>query len=258
VNIPLESLARRIHELPPRGKWFTVFDVDRRRALWARSRLRARGRSGVEAVYGESWLAAGPAETGPTRGRLWEPHGLLTEAVETAGGLWGSVQGRRALDIACGAGRDGVFLALSGFVVEGWDLLPDALERCNDLARRCGVELRTACRDVERLPESRADSAPDSDASRFDLICCFNYLHRPLMPWIARSVRPGGLVVYETFVYPQRALFGKPRREAFILKPGELRTYFPGWEVLVFREGLAGPRRHAASLIARRSPIGRQ
>jgi len=91
-------------------------------------------------------------------------------------------------------------------------------------------------------------------ASQYDLICCFNFLHRPLLPWILGGVRPGGLVVYETFVHPQREMFGKPRRDAHLLKSGELRGYFAGWDVLKYREGLTGPKRHVASVIARRRP----
>ncbi len=242
VNIPLEELTQRLHELPPKVQHLTVFDANPVRARWARSRLRARERQNIEVASGEAWLAAGVTEAGPSRGRLWEPHGLLREAVELARESWGSVSGKGALDIACGAGRDAVVLALAGFDVEAWDVLPDALERCGDLARRSGVVISTALRDVERNP-SIARSA-------YDLICCFNFLHRPLMTVIAEAVRPGGFVVYETFLEQQRVLFGKPRRNAHLLKAGELAGFFTGWDVLVSREGLAGPRRYVASLVA--------
>jgi hypothetical protein len=86
----------------------------------------------------------------------------------------------------------------------------------------------------------------------FDMICCFNFLHRPLMPAIAEAVRRGGLVVYETFVHPQGEMFGRPTREAHLLRAGELPGFFAAWELLVLREGLTGPRRFAASLIARK------
>ncbi len=72
------------------------------------------------------------------------------------------------------------------------------------------------------------------------------------MPQIVEGVRPGGLVVYETFVDPQRQQFGKPSRETHVLKSGELPKWFTGWEILASREGLSGPRRYAAGLIARK------
>lgn len=248
VNIPLEELAHRIHELPPRSVAVTIFDEDPTRARWAASRLRARERVVAAVHHGLSWLADGPTESGPSRSRLWQPHDLLIELVELIrrdGLLQLAGDPRpRALDIACGAGRDAVFLAMSGFHVEAWDILPDALALADDLARRSGVSIHMSQRDVEREP-AIAENA-------YDLVCCFNFLHRPLLPHITAAVRPGGLVVYETFVEPQRETFGKPSRASHVLATGELARAFANLEILVSREGLAGPRRYAASLIARK------
>jgi len=248
VNIPLEELARRIHELPPRDVPVTIFDEHPTRARRAASRLRARGRAVATVHHGLSWLADGPTEFGPSRLRLWQPHALLIELVELIrrDGLLqlGGDARPRALDIACGSGRDAVFLALSGFDVEAWDNLPDALSMAGELARRNGVAIRAAQRDVESDPAIGTD--------QFDLVCCFNFLHRPLMSHIAAAIRSGGLVVYETFVEPQRETFGKPSRASHVLATGELVRAFADWEILVSREGLAGPRRYAASLIARK------
>ncbi len=244
VNIPLESLADRIHELPRRDKVFTVYADDLTRAKCACEKLKSHGRPLAKPASGESWLADGPTETGPSASRLWAPHDLLAEAVELAQRAWGTLEDFSAIDIACGTGRDAVYLGLRGLKVEAWDILPDALDRCRDLAKRHCVSIDTRCADVE------CDET--LQAGRYDLVACFNYLHRPLMPSLAAAVRPGGLVVYETFVHPQRELFGKPRRDKHLLRPGELPGFFQGWTLLVSREGLVSPRRHAASLIARK------
>lgn len=245
VNIPLEELVNRIHELSPPESPLAIYDDCRTRARWAASRLRARGRVTLSVFSGDPWLRSGPTVAGPQGcDRLWQPHALVREALAAAGRIWSSFDGRRALDLACGAGRDAVFLALSGFETEAWDVLPDALARCRDLARRYGATVTTRQRDLE--------SEPQSIGERFDLICVFNYLHRPLMGAIADAVRPGGLMVYETFVQPQREMFGKPRRDAFVLKAGELPEWFHGWRIIASRESLAGPRRFVASLIAQR------
>lgn len=248
ANIPLEELARRIHELPPRDVALTIFDEHEMRARWAASRLRARERLVAAVHHGEPWLGDGPTESGPSRVRLWRPHGLLTELVECVrrDGLMrlGGAVRPKALDVACGAGRDAVYLALAGFEVEAWDILPDALAMADELAARNGVAIRTVQRDVER--------EPDLGESAYDLICCFNFLYRPLLQRIAAAIRPGGLVAYETFVEPQRELFGKPSRASHVLAAGELAAAFADFEILVSREGLVGPRRYAASLIARK------
>lgn len=248
ANIPLEELARRIHELPPRDVPVTIFDESRTRARWAASRLRARERVVAAAHHGAAWLGDGPTEGGPSRVRLWRPHGLVIELVELIQRdallqLSGTAR-PRALDIACGAGRDAVYLALAGFDVEAWDILPDALAMADELAARNGAAIQTMQRDVER--------APELGEATYDLICCFNFLHRPLLPRIAAALRSGGMVAYETFVEPQREKFGKPSKQAHVLAPGELAAAFADFEILVSREGLAGPRRYAASLIARK------
>ncbi|MBX3396139.1 MAG: methyltransferase domain-containing protein [Phycisphaerae bacterium] len=242
VNIALEELTARIHELPSRHAPVCIYDDDARRARWAVSRLRARGRDQVVWRAGRHWLLSGPIECGRSMGRLWSPHSLLLRGLEVAESRWGGLVGRRALDIACGTGRDAVSMALHGMSVEAWDILPDALERCRDLADRNGVRLTACVGDVE-CDLSIEDAA-------YDAIVCFNFLHRPLMASIARGVRPGGIVVYETFVEEQRRLFGKPRSDLHLLKNGELCRYFPGWEIIHKSEGLAAPRRFVASLIA--------
>ncbi len=244
VNIPLEELPQRIHELPSPYVPVAIFDIDPARAESARMELAGRERT-ISAVHsGEDFLHSAPTESGPSNRRLWRPHKLTVKAVEIARSRWGDVRGKRVLDIASGTGRDAVYLASQGMSVEAWDILPDALDRLRDLSARSGVNVTASVRDVER------DCVIPPEA--YDMIVCFNFLHRPLMPAIARGVRPGGIVVYETFVDPQRELFGKPMREGFVLRAGELAMWFEGYELIENQEHLAAPRRHVASLIARR------
>jgi tellurite methyltransferase len=241
VNIPLEELSKRIYELSAPEEPLCVFDSSEDRARVAAEILIARQRQ--VSIVTDPFLDGGGIETGPGRTRLWRPHGLLVEAVRIARDRWGNLADRSALDIACGSGRDSVYLADQGFGVEAWDILPDALEQCAALARHNGVSVRTICLDVEH------SELPDHEGT-FDLVSCFYFLHRPLWPLVRRLVRPGGLLVYETFVDPQGERFGKPRRPQFILRKNELADTFADWEVISYREHLAAPERIAASLIA--------
>ncbi|MEK6644847.1 MAG: methyltransferase domain-containing protein [Planctomycetota bacterium] len=244
ANIPLEELAARIHELPSPYVGVVIFDDDPLRAESARNELASRNRSVTNVVSGADWLVTGQTETGPSVGRLWKPHDWTMKAVGIAKNQWDGLTGRTALDVACGTGRDAVFLAMQGMSVEAWDVLPDAIHRLNDLAERNGVSVQASIRDVEKCPEI--------DEAIYDWVCCFNFLHRPLMPMLARAIRPGGYLVYETFVDPQREMFGKPSRESHVLRVGELPTWFTDYDVIDYRERLAAPRRQVASLIARR------
>lgn len=234
-----------MHELPAPDTALLVVDACRVRARWAASRLRARGRSRIETASGEAWMAQNSTVIGPSDRRLWRAHALLTSvALPAMREAWGSLAGKRALDLACGSGRDAVTMALAGLDVEAWDRFGEALDRCRDLGVGCGVSVATRQVDVE------AQAALEQNS--FDVITCFNFLHRPLMAAMAAAIRPGGFVVYETFTIEQRERFGKPRKDAHLLLPNELPTFFEGWERVHYYEGLAAPRRIVASLIARR------
>lgn len=245
VNIPLEELADRIHELPPPYETLSLFDSDPVRVEQAAAMLRERDRSVDVIALGDERVKEARQVRGASSVRLWRPHSLLHELRAALRAEWGSLNGRTALDLACGAGRDAVFLAEQGLQVTAWDVLPDAVARCADLARRTGVQVDVDVCDVT--------GAGVILPGAYDVVCCFNFLHRPLMSAVAEAVRPGGFICYETFVDPQREQFGKPTRLERVLRPGELASFFSSWRIIVSREGLVSPRRIAASLIARKS-----
>ena len=245
VNIPLESLLARVHELPSPDTAMLIVDTCQVRARWAASRLRARGRAAVSTESRAAWFEAHGTTSGPGRLHLWRCHSLLAQtALPAMRRAWGSLAGKRALDLACGSGRDAVTMAAAGLDVEAWDRYDEALIRCRSLASQMDVSVTTRQVDVER--EDALERAS------FDVIACFNFLHRPLMQKIAEAIRPGGFVVYETFTIEQRERFGKPSRDAHLLMPGELPDFFDGWERTAYTQGLAAPRRFVASLVARR------
>lgn len=82
-------------------------------------------------------------------------------------------------------------------------------------------------------------------------ILVFRFLFRPLAPAIERALRPGGLLLYETFTEQQRSLGRGPRRADFLLEPGELPRLFPHLEVIEFDEGMrAGPPAEVTARLA--------
>jgi 2-polyprenyl-3-methyl-5-hydroxy-6-metoxy-1,4-benzoquinol methylase len=155
----------------------------------------------------------------------------------------GLLQGGVALDVACGRGRHALWLAERGFEVYAIDRDPAALVHLDEEARRRGVRVVTEQKDLEtecvRLGENR-----------FDLVVAVHYLHRPLFRHLTAALRPGGLLVYETFTAAQ-ATKGKPTNPAFLLMPGELRELVQPLEIVVEREGEFDDR-CVASVIARK------
>jgi tellurite methyltransferase len=251
-HVPRGEFLVRRSELPPRDAAVLVVAQDAGAAAEAAAALEALEYAAVCFLDAPlAALAGGLADRSPAI-RLWRPAPFLEEVLPRILGPVDAARGtgagdgapRSALDVACGAGRDAVFLAQHGFDVEGCDHDPAALERVQALARRHGVTVRTERRDLEWR-----GLAPL--ARRFDLVVCFRFLHRPLFPWMEDAVAPGGWLVYETFRTGQER-FGRPFRPHFLLGPGELAGAFPALETVHYeeREPEGGPV--TARLLARR------
>ncbi len=150
-----------------------------------------------------------------------------------------------ALDVAMGKGRHSVYLAKQGYDVTGIDISPESVAAALEKAAQAGVTVRGIVADLEHgyvLPRDK-----------YDIVVCFNYLHRPLIPSIRQAVHPGGVVVYETFTAVQ-AQFGRPSNPDFLLEKDELLVLFRGFQVLMYYEGILSPRKATAGIIAQRPP----
>ncbi len=248
-HLPAAELAERRAELPPRGTGIVVVADGATAAAAAAVALEAMGYAGVaflDAALAE--LPGGFDDLGPPV-RLWRPARFLEEVLPDVLAALPSPATRAptALDVACGAGRDAVFLAARGFEVEARDHAPEALERARALARREGVAVRTVECDLER------DDLPPPGRT-FDLVVCFRFLHRPLFAWMEAAVAPGGWLVYETYRAGQER-FGRPKRAHFMLQPGELARAFPGLRTVRHEEPDPPGGPLTARLLARR-PTG--
>jgi SAM-dependent methyltransferase len=154
------------------------------------------------------------------------------------------------LDLACGRGRNARAVLEAGAPLV-------ALDRDRDRLRI----LRASVRPGQRALAVQADletghGIPTSDAA-FGVVLVFRYLHRPLAREIERVLRPGGWLVYETFTRRQRELGHGPRRDAFLLEPGELPQLFPGLRCERFEEIVTpGERPAAVARLLARKPAG--
>lgn len=133
--------------------------------------------------------------------------------------------GGRVLDVACGRGRHLRFLKSRGFSVVGVDRDEAALEASKDVA---GVELR--CADIEAGPWP-------FPPGEFDAVVVTNYLHRPLFSTLVEALRPGGVLIYETFALGNER-YGRPTNPDFLLRPGELLHSLEPLAIMAFEQGL--------------------
>ncbi len=138
--------------------------------------------------------------------------------------------GGRVLDVACGHGRHLRYLRSRGFAVAGVDRDEAAL---GALKGAGGIEIRVA--DLEAGPWPFAPGG-------FDGVVVTNYLWRPLFPNLVEALRPGGVLIYETFALGNER-YGRPGNPAFLLRPGELLHSLEPLAVVAFEQGLiAAPK----------------
>lgn len=156
--------------------------------------------------------------------------------------------GARALDVACGGGRNALYLAEVGYAVDAWDISDVAIDGLSgELARRAsaGQPLGVAPRrvDLERSP---------LPTEAYDLILDTLYLDRALFALMPLALRPGGRLLLRTFLAvpggPQTSRLTNP---AHALQAGELCAAFAdSLETVDLHEDTATETAH---LLARRA-----
>ena len=134
--------------------------------------------------------------------------------------------GKRALDIACGEGRNSIFLAQQGFLVTGLDISDAGLGKAARRATEAGVlvDFQQVDLDGYRFTE------------QFDLIINFNFLLRDLIPEEVRALSAGGLLIIDTIMEsPQLCASHNP---AYLLRQDELQRICEGLpgEILFYEE----------------------
>jgi dihydroneopterin aldolase len=134
------------------------------------------------------------------------------------------------LDVACGSGRNALYLATQGSLVEGVDRDEQALAAVSAEAKqRSLTNLTLRCLDLE--------AEPDIPKERYDGIVVFFFLYRPLVPVLVQALKPGGVLVYETFLIDNHLRQGHPRRREFCLAHNELLHLAAGLRILLYDEG---------------------
>jgi SAM-dependent methyltransferase len=133
--------------------------------------------------------------------------------------------GGRVLDVACGRGRHLRYLRSLGFAPVGVDRDESLRGVAGAIA---GVEFHAA--DIEMGPWP-------FPAGEFDAVVVTNYLHRPIFPRLLEALRPGGVLVVETFAAGNER-YGRPSNPDFLLRPGELLELTRPLQPVAFEQGL--------------------
>lgn len=139
----------------------------------------------------------------------------------------------RALDLACGAGRNSIFLARRKFAVTGIDISATGLERARLRAAKDGFSVNWLQHDLDEALSLRAE---------FQVVCLFRYMNRELIRRLPDFLAPGGILLVEEHLRidenAQEIPLAGPSNPAFLAAPGELRALLAGMEVLQQEEGI--------------------
>ncbi len=168
-----------------------------------------------------------------------DPHKLLREIVS-------KLKPGRALDLACGTGRNSIFLAEHGWEVTAVDNSVVGVEIARNRAKEKDLNVNFTVADLEK-------SEFDIEPGVYDLICDFYFLQRDLFGEMKKGLRSGGVIISTIHIYGEGE---EPRR--FDLREGELRELFTDMEILHYHETAAvdtdagDHHRRTAELVARR------
>ncbi len=143
----------------------------------------------------------------------------------------------RALDLACGNGRNSLFLAKKGFEVDAVDISDVAINR---LQKKHNPSIKASCTDLDiwTIPQNR-----------YDLILNIRFLDRRLFSQITAGLKPGGLLIFQSFI-------GK-KETRYCLNKNELRHAFLSLDIIFHEEKPTRPGsrfEETVSLVARKNP----
>jgi len=150
----------------------------------------------------------------------------------------------RALDLACGKGRNAIYLAEIGWDVTAVDASRVALDDLLSLSEAGrGGAIAIVQADLEA-----GEFAIEPEA--YDLVVDTFYLQRDLFPAIRQGLRPGGIFVAEI---PMEDAAAPTMSPTYLVKQGELEKLFCDWKVERYEECKAAEHdRKVARLIARK------
>lgn len=154
----------------------------------------------------------------------------------------------KALDVACGAGRNSIFLASAGYRVDAIDISPEGLKKARRSADEQGLEVNWIEHDFDR---------PYRFDSDYDVILVMWYVNLGLIRRLRDCLAPGGLLLCEEHLITDEDVIG-PRNNDYRVTPGALRDAVDGLELLLYEESIEigeqdGERVASARVVAKRS-----
>lgn len=134
----------------------------------------------------------------------------------------------RALDVACGAGRNALLLAEAGFRVDAIDISAIGLKQLDAEARERGFSVNCIEHDLDQ---------PYAFATDYNLIVVLWYVNLPLIARLCACLAPGGYLVCEEHLRSEQEVIG-PGNDNFRVAPGALRAAVSSLDLLLYEESV--------------------
>lgn len=126
----------------------------------------------------------------------------------------------RALDVACGAGRNTLFLADNGFDVDAVDISREAIQ-AGQRAASAEMNIRWIEHDLDE---------PLALESDYALILVMRYVNLPLIRQLCSQLIPGGFLISEQHLTTSLPVAG-PANPAYRVAPGALKDAVSGLHI---------------------------
>lgn len=141
----------------------------------------------------------------------------------------------KALDIACGIGRNSKFMRDSGFIVDSVDISSYATASLQN-----EPNIHPICADLDTFVIPK---------NSYELICNSFFLERRLFPSIIEGLKEGGILVFETFAKSHdEAHNAFASDSSHLLRKNELLRAFLDLEILHYEEKLISRNRDSGTL----------
>lgn len=134
----------------------------------------------------------------------------------------------KALDVACGAGRNAIAMARAGFRVDAIDISSEGLKQARDAADALGLEINWIEHDLDD---------PFTFDRDYQLIIVLWYVDLSLINRLCACLAPGGYLICEEHLRSDADVVG-PRSEEYRVAAGALRAAVGELEILHYAESI--------------------
>lgn len=154
----------------------------------------------------------------------------------------------KALDVACGAGRNAIYLAQAGYRVDAIDISPAGLKKARQSAAEQGLTVNWIEHDLDQ---------PFHFDNDYDLILVMWFVNLELISRLCDYLAPGGYLLCEEHLITGEDVIG-PTSDDYRIAPGALRRAVSGLELLLYLESIEtgeddGEHVASARVVARKS-----